>query len=296
MWRRVAAGLCAVQWRRGKMAPRVSHCALSTECVEDEVTRWNRAMEVKYGSGAYKLFRPLYKDLADEMRREAYTKPPPPIEGWSVRHDEEVNLAIFTRHGDVNARTARIVAYAPIAVGNPPKLNDMLYFVDWYPIEVLMERNGAIVHFSVAASEGGMHMRNVRAYSARDGSLAGSGEGREGSHDSAQREALLSTSDDAVWVRHNLYYDGPCLWHLELDLQNELYDVMQDHGVTLDWVRWAAEWVYYLEHVAYVRWSLGMLYELIPPAQRGPEEDFLTTEEREALAVPVEDWLEAHYV
>ncbi|KEG07594.1 hypothetical protein DQ04_09321000 [Trypanosoma grayi] len=233
-------------------------------------------METKYGAGAYKLFRPLYKDLADEMRREVCAKPPPPIDGWTVRHDEAGNLAVFTRAADTKARTARVVAYSPVVMANPPKINELLYFLDWFPVEVLMARNGVIVHFSMATNEGGMHMRNVRAYK--------------------EESQLLEVTDDAAWVRRNLHYDGPCLWHLELDMQNELYDVMQDHGVTLDWMRWAAEWVYYFEHVAYVRWSLGMLQQLIPPAQRGPEDDFLTAEEKAALSKPAEDWLDEHYI
>ncbi|KAH8613337.1 putative Mitochondrial glycoprotein [Trypanosoma vivax] len=268
--------------RRAIAGPRVwapPRRALSSGAVVDEVTAWSRAMEAKYGAGTYKLFRPLYKDLADEMRREALTKPPPPMDGWGVRHDEAENLAVFSRAGDEGARTGRVVAYCPIVMGNPPKLNDLLHDVDWFQVEALVEREGVVLHFSVAASEGGMHMRNVRAYRLSDGG-----------------EHLLSTADDAAWVPHHLYYDGPCLWHLELDVQNELYDVMQDHGVTLDWVWWGAEWTYYLEHVAYVRWSVGLLEELIPSERRGGEEDFVTAEEREALDAPVEEWLQAHYV
>ncbi|KAH9598157.1 Mitochondrial glycoprotein [Trypanosoma melophagium] len=255
----------------------LTHRRFSSGVVEDETTLWARAMEEKYGPGAFKLFRPLYKDLADEMRREGTTRPPPPMDGWSVRHDEAGNIVVFTRAADEKERLGRIVAYSPIEIANPPKINDLLYFVDWFPVEVMVVRNGVIVHFSMAANEGGMHMRNVRAY-------------KEESND-----LLLSTTDDAIWVRQNLYYDGPCLWHLELDMQNELYDVMQDHGITLDWMRWAAQWVYFLEHVAFVRWNLGMLEQLIPSDQRGPEEDFLTLEEKEELSKPLEEWLEGRF-
>ncbi|SYZ70238.1 hypothetical_protein [Leishmania braziliensis MHOM/BR/75/M2904] len=71
---------------------------------------------------------------------------------------------------------------------------------------------------------------------------------------------------------------------------------MQDHGVTLDWIRWAASWVFYLEYVNYVRWNLGMLEELIPSSVRGPEEDFLLPVEKALLEEPVEDWLSAHSI
>ncbi|CBH17959.1 hypothetical protein, conserved [Trypanosoma brucei gambiense DAL972] len=295
MWRRGVAAVPLPLWQ-GKLLQLVHHRALSTDTTGDEATAWSHAMEAKYGTGTYKLFRPLYKDLSDEMRLEAYTKPPAPMQGWSVHHDEAVNLAIFSHKGDSRSRTARVVAYSPITVENPESLNPLLYFMDWYPINVLMERNGVIVHFSIASTEGGMHMRNVRVYKAQDELSPNDPEKQDLPNRDSECERLMSTTDDAAWVRHNLYYDGPCLWHLELDMLNELYDVMQDHGVTLDWVRWVAEWVHYLEHVSYVRWTLGVLQELIPVDERGPEDDFLTSEEKEALATPPEEWLEAHYI
>ncbi|RNF24889.1 uncharacterized protein Tco025E_02502 [Trypanosoma conorhini] len=279
MWRKAAAttatARCRRQWlqlplRHGGVFATAAR-ALSSGAEQEEAVAWTQAMEGKYGPGTYRLFRALYKDLADEMRREAGARPPPPVDGWTVRHDAATNLAVFERAADAAARTGRVVAYSPIEVANPPRLNALLYFLDWFPVEVLVSRNGVVVHFSMAANEGGMHMRNVRAY-----------------RETAQ---LLATTDDATWVRRHLHYDGPCLWHLELDVQNELYDVMQDHGVTLDWMRWAAGWVYYLEHVAYLRWSVGVLEQLIPSAQRGGEEDFLTPEEKEELERPVEEWL-----
>ncbi|PBJ69412.1 hypothetical protein BCY84_19817 [Trypanosoma cruzi cruzi] len=279
MWRKGAAIMIRLRrplcYHNGMRATVMATRAFSSGDVQDEATRWTRGMEDKYGPGAYKLFRPLYKDLSDEMRREVNVRPPPPMDGWTTRHDEATNLAVFERAADETTRVGRVVAYSPIEMANPPKLNDLLYFLDWFPVEVLVARNGVILHFSMAVNEGGMHMRNVRAYK--------------------EEEHLLSTTDDAAWVRRHLYYDGPCLWHLELDVQNELYDIMQDHGITLDWMRWAAGWVYYLEHVAYVQWSVGMLEQLIPSVLRGPEEDFLTAEEREELSKPTEEWLDEHY-
>ncbi|ESL08901.1 hypothetical protein TRSC58_03388 [Trypanosoma rangeli SC58] len=288
MWRKTAAAAAAAavtalrprRWLElhslhgGICAMVAAVRVFSSGAVQNDATAWELAMGDKYGSGTYKLFRPLYKDLADEIRREAGVRPPPPMEGWTARHDAATNLAVFERAADAASRTGRVVAYSPIVMANPPKINALLYFIDWFPVEVLVARNGVIVHFSMASNEGGMHMRNVRAYT--------------------EAPQLLATTDDAAWVRRHLHYDGPCLWHLELDVQNELYDVMQDHGVTLDWMRWAAGWVYYLEHVAYLHWSVGVLEQLIPSAQRGTEDDFLTPEEKEELSKPVEEWLDGH--
>eukprot|EP00796_Vickermania_ingenoplastis_P008139 gene8139-5673_t len=88
-----------------------------------------------------------------------------------------------------------------------------------------------------------------------------------------------------------LYYDGPCLWHLELDMQNELYDLLQDYGVDLNWMRWMHEWVFYYEHRITVQWMCGVLLRLVPPELQGGEEDFLTPEEREAMDEPFSDWI-----
>lgn len=267
---------------------------------------WRQLMGQRYGEGNYALFRPLYKDLCDEMRREYATKPPPPLSHyrhpsptsaasedgtqtvtdapsaasqWSVRHEPLVNLMVFTRPAQPATRQARVVAYSPVELHDPARMNAVLTFADWCPIEVLLLRRGVILHFSIASNEGGMHMRNVRAYDAE-------------AHPGA---ALMDCNENAVWVRQNLFYDGPCLWHLELDVQNELYDVMQDHDITLDWVRWVAQWVHYQEHVNYVRWSLQILEELIPSANRGSEDDFLLQSEKALLDSPSEDWLDAHH-
>ncbi|CCW69242.1 unnamed protein product [Phytomonas sp. Hart1] len=269
---------------------RTPHRALSTLQLEDEATSWARAMGERYGPGNYQLFRSLYKDLCDEMRNESETRPPPPFlpEGssifsaspsrpaddagaWGVAYDRATNIVRFTRAAVAATRQARVVAYAPVEVKNPPKISAALTFVDWYPLEVLITRHGVVLHFSIACNEGGMHMRNLRAY------------------DAAASPLLWGTTDHARWLRELFFYDGPSLWHLELDFLNELYDTMQDHGVTLNWVRWAARWVFYLEHVNYTRWSLGILEELIPAADQGPEEDFLLEKERALLQEPAED-------
>lgn len=293
----------------------MSRQLLSTGKEVDDETLWARSMAAKYGAGNFNLFRPLYKDLCDEMRREYYTKPPPPytcdesssktavevaaddvgastnvetcarpaIEygdgAWSVAFRPRENCVVFSRAAIRETRQGRVVAWGHIELKDPPRLNAMLTFADWIPVEVCVERNGIILHFSMAANEGGMHMRNVRVY--------------EPSSEMELNE-LLDCTETAEWTRKRLYYDGPCLWHLELDVQNELYDVMQDHGITLDWMRWAASWIFYLEHVRYLWWNLGMLEELIPSSVRGPEDDFLLPREKTALDEPVEDWLDAH--
>ncbi|KAI5691452.1 Mitochondrial glycoprotein [Leishmania braziliensis] len=200
---------------------------------------------------------------------------------WSVQHRPEDNVVVFHRDAVKEGRLAAVHAWARIELKDPPRLNAVLTFADWIPLEVCVERNGVILHFSMASNEGGMHMRNVRVYAPKS---------------ALERAAFLDPSDDGEHARKNFYYDGPCLWHLEQDMLNELYDVMQDHGVTLDWIRWAASWVFYLEYVNYVRWNLGMLEELIPSSVRGPEEDFLLPVEKALLEEPVEDWLSAHSI
>ncbi|KPA81410.1 putative mitochondrial hypothetical protein [Leptomonas pyrrhocoris] len=346
--------------------------AFSSEEVLDEETQWTNAMANKYGAGNYQLFRPLYKDLCDEMRREYYTKPPPPppvaaatkrrrhdghdrnsseeedgggtanshgetaaaakganepleksssmaeqdrSDGgsvgasasgdseaaadpelshphsptppeptygdgtWSVHYHPEHNALTFHCAAVKESRLAEIHAWSRIELKDPPRLNAVLAFADWTPIEICVERNGVMIHFSMASNEGGMHMRNVRVYAPAS---------------EEEKMALVDPSEDGERARKKLYYDGPCLWHLELRFQNELYDVMQDHGISLDWVHWAASWVFYAEHVNYVKWNLGLLEELIPSPLRGPESDFLSAAERALLDEPVEDWLEAH--
>ncbi|KAG5464237.1 hypothetical protein LSCM1_00418 [Leishmania martiniquensis] len=235
--------------------------------------------------------KPEGEDGSDEVahaaEQTAWPRPSlnPPVTcgdgSWAVQHRPEDNVVVFRRDAVKEGRLGAAHAWGRIELKDPPRLNAMLTFADWIPLEVCMERNGIIIHFSMASNEGGMHMRNVRVYAPRS---------------AEERAALLDPSDDGEYARKNFYYDGPCLWHLEHDMLNELYDVMQDHGVTLDWVRWAASWVFYLEHVHYVRWNLGMLEELIPSSVRGPEEDFLLPVEKALLEEPVEDWLREHSI
>lgn len=265
------------------------------------------------------------------------TNLPPPTYGdgtWRVRYDELNNMLVFTRdsvrglhpqrHSDAKKgrapasfqKLAKVVAYARVEMKDPPKMNATLTFADWCPIEVLIERNNVILHYSIAANEGGLHMRNVRCYDAasvpwfldhsREAGGGGNGNGNSGAGSVASSSEnpmafLLSASASACRARQLQFYDGPCLWHLELDVQNELYDVMQDHGIGIDWARWVSDWVFFEETRCYTRWALGMLEELLPsvPASdtcgacnRGGEEDFLLEEEREVLNEPPEDFVE----
>lgn len=296
---------------------------------------WTDAQEEVYGEGTHQLFRQLYKELSDEMRREATTRPPPPLDGWTVHCEEVANAMRFTRLGperpavtpqpnddaappppptsapspptetateqpadntastDTNAATAtnaaaaaaavdyewRVDVLTPIVLEDPPRLNEAMTFLNWFALDVFVTKGDVIVHFNVAANEGGMHMRNVRAYrrstmpvDVRDASAAG------------------------LWAKKQLLYDGPFLMHLELDVQNELYDLMMDYGVNVAFVRWAAEWVTYQEHVLFVKWSLRGMQHVLPKGTRGPESDFLTKDEITFLSRPSEDWLAIKYV
>lgn len=235
--------------------------------------------------------------------------------------------------------SAHIIAYAKVEVSDPPKLNALLTFANWCPVEVFIAREDVILHLSIACNEGGLHMRNVRVY---DGNLcfedqlqlqrrmeslgkvnteriASSGvsesttnpsspacpgekpEGEKASRKKTLKELFFDplAGPAAFEDVRSWFYDGPCLWHLELDFQNELYDVMQDYGIDVQWVRWVSEWVFYYEHRITVRWMLRMLTSLIPPSTlneiAGDGEDveslFLTAEERDDLDRPANDWV-----
>jgi len=270
------------------------------------------ALRDKYGEGNLVFFRALYKDLISEMSCEGATKPPPPLvassttvtsaappassSSWHVRYDSTTNMMVFDKkggdtrsngeaHGD--AEDGRVRIYAPVKMGNPPKMHQGLYMVDFFVLEALIYRNGVVLHYSLCVLESSLHVRNVRAY--RRDVLATNGE------TPPPLEDVMDISMDANWRRHHLFYDGPCMYHLELGLQNELYDIMMDYGVTPDVAQWAAQWVSYVEHREFVRWSLGCMNHCISAERRGPEQDFVTEEEVERLANPPEEWLASHY-
>lgn len=244
-------------------------------------SEWVRAMQEKYGEGTFNLFRPLYRDLVDEVRREAQTKPPAPHKGWSVEVSNEQNVIVARKAENTEERTGRVLAYTHIKVGNPPKLHQGLLFVDFFPVEVLVERNGVVLHFSTCAIEGQMHLRNVRVHK---------------SDALGVDTHLLDVNPATLWARHNLLYDGPCLWHIETDMQSELHEIMMDHGVDMQVVLWLAEWAHFAEHAAAVRWMLGLMEAVLPEGRRGGEDDFLTVEEMEELSKPAEEWLAARFI
>lgn len=255
------------------------------------------------------------------------------------------------------AASAHVWAYAKVHITDPPKINALLLFVDWCAIEVFIERNDVILHFSIASNEGGMHMRNVRVYDANmrldaplalqkraedtaggrgnamrttkksatsqsqvdDSSLESNAapneaptvELKRGESDSSSNETVsptnaFTTSPPTIrdiftgdslagpgafeTVRH-WFYDGPCLWHMELEFQNELYDLLQDYDITLDWVRWASDWVFYYEHRITTQWMCNVLLDLIPAHNQGVEKDFLTEEEQAYFDEPASDWV-----
>ncbi|CUG90007.1 Hypothetical protein, putative [Bodo saltans] len=236
---------------------------------------WVQAMQEKYGEGAFQLFRPLYRDLVDEMRREANTAPPTPKKGWSVALDDKVNLVVARREANAAEKTGRVVAYTNIKMANPPKLHQGMYMADFFPVEALVERNGVIMHFSSCAIDRRLHLRNVRAYA-----VDALGPGTD----------IMSLDANVLWSTHNLLYDGPCLWHLEVDMLNEMYELMMDHAVDMDFVLWMGDWATYAEHVAATRWMLGLMDAVIPEDRRGGEEDFLLEEEMEELSNPPPDY------
>lgn len=243
----------------------------------EEELSWGAQMEVKYGEGTWKLFRPLYKDLVDEMRREMTTKPPQPLKDWSTRHDTKNNVVVFEK--DPAEGMGRVWAYSKLVIASPPRLHQGMTFADFCPIEALVERKGIVAHFSVCLVEDNLHLRNVRMCTLQ----------------SMDKETLFGTTPDQEWNRTNLLYDGPCINHLELRVQNELHEIMMDQGITVDWLRWATNWVHYLEHVEFVKWTLKMMDHVIPEGKRGPEADFLTNEEMDELSLPTEDWLPVRY-
>jgi len=341
--------------------------ATTTEPANSQLVGSEEGPAQRYGPGNYALFRSLYKGLCEELKSELHTIPPPPFDvsgdeesRWQVSYHPSTNMLQFyraaavtptatgtektggeepsTTTGAASSSTssslsfmnAAVVAYAKVEMKNPPRLNALLTFADWCPMEVLIQTGaGVILHFSIACNEGGMHMRNVRAYDAKmhvsrqedaaekrsmSGPAADEGDGAAAATDSgdtvAEGSSRALTLEEVLFpsssqsdssqpgaaafesIRHMLY-DGPCLWHLELDFQNELYDIMQDYGIHLDFVRWVSKWVFYYDHRLSVQWHSEVLMKLIPPALQGraSEDDFLTPEEKGKFDEPASDWI-----
>lgn len=153
----------------------------------------------QFGEGTFRLYKSIYKDLCDEMRREPHAKAPPPHLSdlkWTVRHDAPNNQLIFEHPSSEERRLGRVLAFTDIAMADPPRKNEILTFTTWYAVEVLIERNDTVVHVSLGQAECNMHMRNVRVYKKSDA------------------VDVFDTSKAGHWARQNLLYDGPCLFHL----------------------------------------------------------------------------------
>ena len=229
----------------------------------------------KYGEGTFRLYRALYKDLCDEMRREVHAKAPAPFlfaeDPWKVTHDEANNQLLFERPANEAKGRGRVIVYTEVKVGDPPRMNDLLTFTTWYAPEALIERNGHVLHVSMSQAECNMHMRNIRVYKSFP--------------------ELFDTSVNGHWARTNLMYDGPCLFHLELQMQQELYEVTMDHGIHTDFMMWVSQWVYFAEHRAWVKWALSTLKTVLPADRIASEDDVLTKAEQQILAEPSEQWL-----
>lgn len=235
-----------------------------------ELELWKASNTAHYGDGAYPLFRALYKDLCDEMRREIHAKPPAPFDNFTVKHDVGSNFVTFERPAE--GAKGRIFAYGEIKLADPNQKNDMLQFLNWYPVEVLIIKNKMVMHAAVCAVESNYHVRNVKMYEDPEGKLGD------------------KFDLDVNYVRNQLLYDGPYMGHLEADHCRELWDVIFDHGINPETVKFFAEWVYYLEHVEYSNWSLKMQKALLPEGVEC-EEDVLTREERQELDLATEEWL-----
>jgi hypothetical protein len=158
---------------------------------------------------------------------------------------------------------------------DPPSLNESISSVDWFVVDLLVERSGVIFHAMLSNIEGQLHVRNVKAYRS----------------DVVEGITLDDVSKEAHWRRTNLIYDGPCLWHLEMDVVQELFEIVMDHGVYPETLDWMGDWVAYAEHIQYVKWMLGMMEVAIDKDSLGPQEDFLSDKELEELATPVTEWL-----
>ena len=245
---------------------------------DDDLDAWKDQMEQKYGPGSFPLYRALYKDLCDEMRREINTKPPPPMDGFTTHHTPGTDYVVFTRDSKEDEKgSGRIFAYGKLRLADPTKMNEMLTFLNWYPIEVCMVRDGLVLQASIGNVESQFHMRNIKVYPDPNGDLT------------------TQYTNEANYLRNIVTYDGPYWGHLEADLQSELHDTVFDHGINPDSLHWFTEWVSYLEHFEYTRWSL-MMQKAILSGGVEKEEDVLTRGEREQLDLATEEWLPSRNV
>jgi hypothetical protein len=229
----------------------------------------------KYGEGSYDLYRALYKELCDEMRREKHIRPPPPYRAWQAEHVPGTKQVSFVRppafEGD-----ATVYAWGALELGDPSMMNEMLTFLSWHPIEACIVRGNHVMHFVCSCGEHQMHLRNIRVYHDEEGKLA--------------RPGVTSAAVEVAHIRQNLRYDGPFISHLEFDLQTEMWDLAMDHDINGDFLRFAADWIVFLEHVEYARWLRSML-EATVPGGIAEEHEVLCAEERMELDSVLEQWM-----
>jgi hypothetical protein len=233
-------------------------------------------MQAEMGGGNFDIYRSLYKEMSDELRREITAKPPAPIDGWTVQHTPGTGHVGFMKKSP-GTTGSHVYAWAKVELADPEQMNEVLTFLNFYPIEACIVRRGHVCHFSVSYVEGNMHLRNVRIYKDATGQLA-------------------QFAADINYVRQNLRYDGPFIGHLEMYVLTELYDIMQDHGVDVNFLRYCGSWVAYLEHVEYIRWIRGFMRAVAPDTPITDETKLLSKEEKEELDTVAEEWLPAHNV
>jgi hypothetical protein len=218
--------------------------------------------KVEYGDDTYTLYRSLYKELAEEMRREIFSRPPAPLDYWQVLHAPNTRFVTFVREEGM-AHNARAVMYTDLDIRDSPQMNPTIAMADWLPIDAFIIRGKIVMHFAAAAIDNSLHIRNVRCYRDKDG--------------------ILATADLGMsYIRDHLRYDGPAIIHMEQDVQTELWDIFHDYGFDESLFRWVSHWTYYHEHVEYVRWLRNFLHLVLPNSVR-EETELLSREERVEL-------------
>jgi hypothetical protein len=244
-------------------------------------------MQQKLGEGTYDLYRAVYKDLCDEMRREEIARAPPPVAGWTVEHKTGTRYVAFRRTRRPE-EDFEVVVQCEVAIVDPRTINEVMQFLNWYPMEILIRREGYVCHIAACYVESQPQVRGVRIY-----------------HDdkddpNGPRLDMAASGADmrAMFERTNLRYDGPFHGHLELDLITECFDMMLDVGCDCYFMRMVADWIAYLEHVEHTRWLLNVLDAAAPQVRhpvgdedRFAEEDFVAREERILLDQTAEEWM-----
>jgi hypothetical protein len=230
-----------------------------------------KKLQETFGEGTGDLYRGLYRDLCDELRREKQLKPPAPnshFGDWRMQHENGKDWMTFSR----KAGNADVLVGGRLSMRDPSQINETLTFLSWYPLEVLIKRDAYIMHFQMSVAEVQLYPRNIRCY-----------------HD--PNADIFKFDADADFERHFRRYDGPFMKHLELDMQTEMFDLLFDVGITTYVGRMMADWIHYFEHVEHVRWLLRVMDRIMPDTEYlHSETQLLTLEERRALDEIVEEW------